>query len=75
MQIDNLTMDIAEKNEIFQKNIKEFLLKWNAGKYDYILSYSESVPTMLLGNATLDITNQVVPLINEEYNNKKVIKK
>ncbi len=75
LQIDNLTMDIAEKNEIFQKNIKEFLLKWNAGKYDYILSYSESVPTMLLGNATLDITNQVVPLINEEYNNKKVIKK
>lgn len=71
LQIDNLTMDIAQKNENFQKNIKEFLVKWNAGRYDYILSYSESVPTMLLGNATLDITKEVLPLINQEYLSKK----
>ncbi len=71
LQIDNLTMDIAQKNDNFQKNIKAFLVKWNAGKYDYILSYSESVPTMLLGNATLDITKEVLPLINEEYSSKK----
>ena len=48
-----------------------FLIKWNNGKYDYILSYSDAVPTMLLGNATLDITNQIVDEFNAEYKARK----
>ncbi len=72
IQMDNLTNDIGEKNALFQQTIKAFLVKWNNGKYDYILSYSDAVPTMLLGNATLDITSEVVELINNEYKAKKV---
>lgn len=71
IQMDNLSIDIGEKNATFQKNVKEFLIKWNNGKYDYILSYSDAVPTMLLGNATLDITNQIVDEFNAEYKARK----
>ena len=71
IQMDNLTSDIGEKNVLFQQTIKAFLVKWNNGKYDYILSYSDAVPTMLVGNATLDITTEVVELINLEYKAKK----
>ena len=71
IQMDNLTADIGEKNASFQKNVKDFLIKWNDGKYDYILSYSDAVPTMLLGNATLDITNQIVDQFNAEYKQRK----
>ncbi|MEI8137504.1 MAG: OmpH family outer membrane protein, partial [Bacteroidota bacterium] len=71
IQMDNLTNDIGEKNASFQKNVKDFLIKWNEGKYDYILSYSDAVPTLLLGNATLDITNQIVDQFNAEYKQRK----
>lgn len=75
LQMDNLTMDIADKNAMFQKNVHEFLVKWNAGKYDFILSYSEAVPTMLLGNTTLEITNDVIAGLNKEYKERKAKKK
>ncbi|MBL7910850.1 MAG: OmpH family outer membrane protein [Bacteroidia bacterium] len=71
IQMDNLSIDIGEKNASFQKNVKDFLVKWNDGKYDYILSYSDAVPTMLLGNATLDITDQIVTQFNDEYKQRK----
>jgi len=71
IQMDNLSIDIGEKNASFQKNVKDFLIKWNNGKYDYILSYSDAVPTMLLGNATLDITDQIVDQFNNEYKQRK----
>ncbi|MBA3680973.1 MAG: OmpH family outer membrane protein [Bacteroidetes bacterium] len=75
IQMDNLSIDIGEKNASFQKNVKDFLIKWNNGKYDYILSYSDAVPTMLLGNATLDITDQIVTQFNDEYKERKGKKK
>lgn len=71
IQMDNLSLDIGEKNASFQKNVKNFLIKWNEGKYDFILSYSDAVPTMLLGNATLDITDQIVDQFNAEYKQRK----
>jgi hypothetical protein len=74
IQMDNLSIDIGEKNASFQKHVKEFLIKWNNGKYDYILSYSDAVPTMLLGNATLDITNDIVDQFNNEYKQRKAKK-
>ncbi|MDO8999185.1 MAG: OmpH family outer membrane protein [Bacteroidota bacterium] len=74
IQMDNLSMDIGEKNASFQKNVKDFLIKWNNGKYDYILSYSDAVPTMLLGNPTLEITDEVVEQFNAEYKSRKTKK-
>ena len=71
IQIDNFTIAINEKNMAFQQGLKNFLVKWNAGRYDYIFSYSEAVPTMLLGNASLDVTKEVITLVNEDYLKRK----
>ncbi len=71
LQMDNLSMTMNEKNGAFQQGLKAFLVKWNNGKYDYILTYSDAVPTLLLGNASLDITKEVMEKVNEEYKSKK----
>jgi len=71
LQMENLSMDINEKNEAFQKNVKNFLIKWNNGRYDYILAYSEAVPSMLLGNTTLEVTKEVIEKLNDEYRQSK----
>lgn len=74
LQMENLSVDINEKNGTFQKNVKSFLVRWNKGRYDFILSYSDAVPSMLLGNTTLEITTDVINELNAEYKNSKVKK-
>ena len=74
LQMDNLSMDISTKNSNFQKSVRDFLIKWNDGKYDYILSYSEAIPSMLLGNTTLEVTNEVIAELNKQYKQKKIKK-
>jgi outer membrane protein len=75
LQMDDLSQDISSKNESFQKNIRAFLVEWNEGRYDYILSYSEAVPTMLLGNTSLEVTNEVISELNKIYKEKSKGKK
>ena len=60
LQMQNLGVELEEKNMELNKNVKDYLKRLNNGKYDYILSYSELVPTVLLANPALDITNQVL---------------
>lgn len=74
LQMDNLTADIGVKNEAFQRNVRAFLVDWNAGRYDYVLSYSEAVPSMLLGNTSLEITNEVIRELNNAYKAGKIKK-
>lgn len=71
LQMDQLSVDINDKNTNFQKRVRDFLIKWNSGRYDYIFSYSEAVPTMLLGNTSLEITDEVIKEINSEYKQRK----
>ncbi|MEI6021868.1 MAG: OmpH family outer membrane protein, partial [Bacteroidota bacterium] len=71
MQMDNLSLDLNDKNAAFQKTVRDFLIKWNQGRYDYVISYSETVPTMLLGNASLEITDEVIAALNAEYKIRK----
>jgi outer membrane protein len=71
LQMDNLTMNINEKNIAFQQNLKEFLVNWNEGRFDYILTYSEAIPSMLLGNASLDVTKEVMEKVNADYKRRK----
>ncbi len=71
MQMDNLSLDLNDKNAAFQKTVRDFLIKWNQGRYDYVISYSEAVPTMLLGNASLEITDEVIAALNAEYKIRK----
>jgi outer membrane protein len=71
LQMDNLSMDINDKNLSFQKTVKDFLSKWNNGRYDFILSYSDAVPSMLLGNSSLEVTDEIIAQLNAEYKAKK----
>jgi outer membrane protein len=71
MQMDNLGQEMQEKNEELQREVKNFLVSYNQGKYDYIMAYTSSVPTILLANPKLEITNQVLQVLNADYKNKK----
>lgn len=74
MQMDNLTMDLNDKNLAFQQTVRDFLIRWNKGRYDFVISYSETVPTMLLGNSALEITDEVINELNAEYKVRKAKK-
>jgi outer membrane protein len=74
LQMDNLSIDLNDKNVAFQKTVRDFLIKWNQGRFDYVISYSEAVPTMLLGNASLEITDEVISSLNAEYKQRKAKK-
>lgn len=71
MQMQNLGIELEEKNMELNKNVKEYLKRYNNGKFDYILSYSDLLPTILLSNSKLDITSDVLKGLNEEYNANK----
>ncbi len=71
MQMQNLGVELEEKNMELNKNVKEYLLRYNNGKFDYILSYSDMMPTILLTNPKLDITPDILKGLNEEYKTKK----
>lgn len=71
IQMDNLAMELNEKNEIFQREVKKLIEKEYGSRYDFILSYSDAVPVLLYGNPGCEITREVVELINAEYRNKK----
>lgn len=71
LQMQNLGIELEEKNIELNKNVKDFLLKYNNGKFDYVLSYSDLMPTILLVNPKLDITKDILKGINAEYKTKK----
>lgn len=71
LQMQNLGIELEEKNMELNKSVKDYLVKINNGRFDYILSYSDLMPTILLTNPKLDITTEVLKGINEEYNNSK----
>jgi outer membrane protein len=71
IQMDNLSVEINDKNGNFQKTVRDFLITWNNGKFDYVLSYSEAIPSMLLGNTTLEITDEVILELNSQYKLKR----
>jgi outer membrane protein len=67
LQMQNLGVELEEKNMELNKSVKDYLLKINNGRFDYILSYSDLMPTILLANPKLDITSEVLEGINREY--------
>jgi outer membrane protein len=74
LQMQNLGVELEEKNAELNRNVKDFLKVFNNGRFDYVLSYSDLMPTILLTNPKLDITPQVLLGLNAEYNAKKAKK-
>ncbi len=74
IQMDNLALELTEKNEAFQDEVRQFIKETYAGKYDYVLTFSEAIPSMLYGNSAFDITKEVIYQLNENYKNKNAKK-
>jgi len=74
LQMQNLGVELEEKNAELNRNVKDFLKVFNNGRFDYVMSYSDLMPTILLTNPKLDITPQVLQGLNAEYNAKKAKK-
>lgn len=75
MQMENLGIELNEKNDAFKAEIKTLINDKYSGKFDYVLTYSESVPLIVYGNPSFDITDEVIVQINENYKSKKAVAK
>ena len=75
IQMDKLAMDMQEKNDQLQRDVKDFLMENYDGKYDFIMAYTTTVPTILLANPKLEITYQVLDALNTAYLQNKSSKK
>lgn len=72
---EKLAISEQKKSEEFNKTLKAFLKSHNEEhQYKYILAYSQ-IGSVLMADSTLEITNQVVELMNAEYNAQKAAKK
>jgi len=71
LQLQNLGVEMEEKTYQLNTDLRQFLLKFNNNKFDYILSYSEVSPALLLVKPELDVTKEVLKGLNDEYNAKK----
>ena len=72
---ERYTQQVAEQeynlNLRLLDTVTHFLKRYNkASKFDYILTYKTG-GDILIANDTLDITNDVVKLLNQEYNERK----
>jgi outer membrane protein len=75
IQMDKLAMDMQEKNDQLQLDVKNFLTENYDGNYDFIMAYTTTVPTILLANPKLEITYQVLDALNTAYLQNKSSKK
>jgi outer membrane protein len=75
LQMDNLGIELNEKNDAFKAEIKTLINEKYSGKFDYVLTFSENVPLIVYGNPSFDITAEVIDQINENYKSKKAVAK
>ncbi|MBN8702964.1 MAG: OmpH family outer membrane protein [Bacteroidetes bacterium] len=69
-QLQELQYDIQKKNMALKKDVTAYLNEYNKNAgYNYVLSYS-GIGELLFANDSLDITNEVVAGLNEQYNQK-----
>lgn len=65
--------EVMEMQALVLQNVSVFIEKYNDGKFDYILAYTTSnISSVLYAKPDLDITNDIINGLNEEYRNSKV---
>jgi len=72
LQLQNLQYDQQDKIVELNRKLQEVVDKYNNGKFDYVFSYSETVPILVFKNRKLDISNDIINILNEEYKKSKV---
>lgn len=71
LQLQNLQYEEQDKILGLNEKLQQVIDKYNNGRFDYVFSYSETVPILLFKNRKLDISNDIINILNEEYNAKK----
>lgn len=71
LQLQNLQYD--QQDKIYELNVKlqQVVDKYNNGRFDYVMSYSETLPLLVFKNKKLDISRDIISILNEEYKNSK----
>ncbi|MBL7918196.1 MAG: OmpH family outer membrane protein, partial [Bacteroidia bacterium] len=75
MQMDNLMMEMNDKKMEFQEEVRAYIKENYATKYDYVFTYSETVPIMLYGSPSAEITSEVIYALNEKFKAKQASNK
>lgn len=72
-QIALQELQYKQQDEALKLNekLQQVVDTYNNGKFDYVFTYSESVPFLVFKNKKLDITADIVKILNDEYNAKK----
>ena len=74
--LEILMEELDKKNMDARKELDAFLDEYKKGKdIDYILGYSSFIQTIVYGNDSLEITDEVLKGLNERYEEKKNQKK
>lgn len=76
MKSQKLMEKIQEQSITANENLKKYVSDYNANSnYTYVLSYSETVPLILLADPSLDITKEILDGLNAQYKADKESKK
>lgn len=71
LQLQNLQYDQQDKVFELNEKLQQVVDKFNNGRFDYVMSYSETVPLLVFKNKKLDISRDIINILNEEYKNSK----
>lgn len=71
IQRDELADNLAMRSAALQKKLQDVVNRWNNSRFDYVFSYSEAVPTIIYGNASMDITSDIIAEMNSDYTKLK----
>lgn len=74
LQLQNLQYDQQDKIYELNEKLQQVVDKYNNGRFDYVMSYSESLPFLAFKNKKLDISRDIIDILNEEYKNSKTKK-
>ena len=68
--------EINDLNKIIELNekLQQVVDKYNNGRFDYVMSYSETLPLLVFKNKKLDISRDIITILNDEYKNSKTKK-
>ena len=71
-QIKNLEMEMEKVKSETMVKVNEYIARYNNEyNYDFIFSRTSLVNTMVFANPALNITNEVINGLNDEYAKKK----
>lgn len=71
LQLQNFQYDQQEMILALNEKLQQVVDKYNNGKFDYVISYSETLPILVFKNKKLDISSDIIAILNAEYKSTK----